>query len=94
MNRVRYKKNKALIETRNNKLKNNRLFLSCAANDTNIEEIERVFLFFVSDIVIYNSDGNNWMNISIKLLQENPKIKEIFLIMLQGLGTGIRDVYS
>ena len=88
----KYKKNKALIETKENKLKNNRLFLSCAANETNIEEIERVFLFFAGDIVIYNSNINNWKDYSIKLMQESEELKKVFLIILQHLGTGIKDI--
>lgn len=88
----KYKKNKALIDTRDNKLKNNRLFLSCAANDTNIKEIEDVFLFFAKDIVIYNSSRNHWREDSIKIMQEKPKIKELFVKILQELGTGIKDV--
>lgn len=88
----RYKKNKALIETKDNKLKNNRLLLSCAANDTNIKEIERVFLFFAEDIVMYNPVLNNWREFSIKLMQENKEIKDVFVEILRHLGTGIKDV--
>lgn len=88
----KYKKSKALIETGENKLKNNRLFLSCAANDTNIQEIESAFLFFSKDIIIYNSNRNNWKEASIKLMQENHEIKNIFVKILQDLGTGIKDI--
>ena len=41
-------------------LKDNRLFLSCAANYSNVKEIEEAFLFFKTDIVIYNPEINNW----------------------------------
>ncbi|MCI6736794.1 MAG: ATP-binding protein, partial [Intestinibacter sp.] len=58
----------------------------------NIEEIERVFLFFAGDIVIYNSNINNWKDYSIKLMQESEELKKVFLIILQHLGTGIKDI--
>ncbi len=73
-------------------LKENRLFLSCAANFSNLKEIELAFLFFQSDIVYYNPHMNNWTEYSINLMQENEDVKKMFLGFLQQLGTGIRDV--
>lgn len=73
-------------------LKENRLFLSCAANYTNIKEIENAFLFFSEDIVVYNPHVNNWTEYSIQLMQQNQEIKNIFVEILQALGTGIKDV--
>lgn len=73
-------------------LKDNRLFLSCAANYTNIKEIEAAFLFFSDDIVIYNPTINNWTEYSIQLMQDNDDVKQIFLQFLQELGTGIINI--
>lgn len=73
-------------------LKENRLFLSCAANYSNVRELEEAFLFFTTDIVIYNPSMNNWTEYSIRLMQDNPSIKEEFLQMLNALDTGIQDV--
>lgn len=73
-------------------LKENRLFLSCAANYTNIKEIENAFLFFTEDIVIYNPQVNNWTEYSIQLMQQSEEIKKGFVEILQALGTGIKDV--
>lgn len=73
-------------------LKENRLFLSCAANYTNIKEIEEAFLFFDKDIVVYNPHANNWTEYSIRLMQENKQIKKIFVDVLRALGTGVKDV--
>lgn len=73
-------------------LKPNRLFLSCAANYSNVHEIEEAFLFFQEDIVIYNPDYNNWTERSIELMQQNELIKKTFLDILQALGTGIKDI--
>ena len=57
-------------------LKDNRLFLSCAANYSNIKEIEEAFMFFNTDIVVYNPEINNWTEYSIELMQNNDMIKE------------------
>lgn len=73
-------------------LKENRLFLSCAANYTNIKEIEDAFLFFKSDIVVYNPHVNNWTEYSINLMQQNPEVKRIFVDILNALGTRVKDV--
>lgn len=73
-------------------LKNNRLFLSCAANYSNVKEIEEAFLFFTTDLVIYNPEMNNWTEYSIELMQKNETIKKMFLNILQALGTGAKDI--
>lgn len=73
-------------------LKENRLFLSCAANYTNIKEIEEAFLFFQDDIVVYNPHDNNWTEYSIQLMQQNTDIKNGFVEILQALGTGVKDI--
>lgn len=73
-------------------LKDNRLFLSCAANYSNVKEIEEAFLFFSSDIVVYNPEINNWTEYSIELMQKNDMIKKVFVNILQALGTGVKDV--
>ncbi len=75
-----------------NVLKDNRLFLSCAANYTNLKEIEDAFLFFKDEIVIYNPAVNNWDEYSAKLLQENSAIKELYIQILNHLGTEVEDV--
>lgn len=75
-----------------NVLKENRLFLSCAANYSNVKEIEEAFLFFKKDIVVYDPDLNNWTEYSIELMQNNEEIKRIFVEILRALGTGARDV--
>lgn len=73
-------------------LKANRLFLSCAANYSNVKEIEEAFLFFNSDIVVYNPEINNWTEYSIDLMQKNERIRKVFVDILQALGTGAKDV--
>lgn len=73
-------------------LKDNRLFLSCAANYTNLKEIEDAFLFFKDDVVVYNPIANNWNEYSAKLLQENSQIKKLYIDILNILGTEVKDV--
>ena len=72
-------------------LKENRLFLSCSANYTNVKEIEQAFLFFSEDIVVYNR-VNNWIEYSIELMQGNEDIKAKFERLLQKFDTGIKGV--
>lgn len=73
-------------------LKENRLFLSCAANYTNIKEIENAFLFFRNEIIIYNPSANNWTEYSIQLMQKDAVVKKRFVDILELLGTGIKDI--
>lgn len=73
-------------------LKENRLFLSCAANFTNLKEIEDAFLFFKEEIVIYNPELNNWGEYSARLMQENPVIKKLYIEILNLLGTEVKDI--
>lgn len=73
-------------------LKENRLFLSCAANYTNKKEIEEAFMFFATDIVVYNPEINNWTEYSIQLMQNDDTIRKVFVDILQALGTGAKDV--
>lgn len=73
-------------------LKENRLFLSCAANYTNLKEVENAFLFFKEDIVVYNPHMNNWAEYSIHLMQQNDEIKKIFIGLLKALGTDVVDI--
>lgn len=73
-------------------LKDNRLFLSCAANYSNIEEVEKAFLFFKNDIVVYNPNINNWIEYSIQLMQRDEEVRQMFLEFLGELNTGIKDI--
>lgn len=74
-------------------LKPNRLLLSCAANFTNIEEIENSFRFFSEDLVIYsNENQNNWMDYSLQQFNSNPKIKNLALSFMREIGIDIKDI--
>ena len=73
-------------------LKENRAFLSCAANYSNIKEIEEAFLFFKTDMVIYDPTLNNWTESFAAWMQDDDLIKSVFIDLLQALGTGVRDV--
>lgn len=76
-------------------LKENRLFLSCAANFSNVKEIEEAFMFFNKDIVIYNPDLNMWTKYSIytiAVMQNNVSMKRALVKALQAFGTGIKDL--
>jgi len=77
-------------------LKDNRLFLSCAANFSKVSEIEEVFQFFRDDIVIYSSynpaQPDIWRNYSIDKLQKDESVKSVFLGILHDLNTGIVNI--
>lgn len=74
-------------------LKPNRLLLSCAANFTNIEEIENSFRFFLEDLVIYsNENQDNWMNYSLHQFNSNPQIKNLALSFMREIGIDIKDI--
>lgn len=78
-------------------LKENRLFLTCAANYSHIEEVETAFLFFSQDLVIYASSvdaprTNNWYEYSIELMEKDPTVKNRFVNFLKALDTGIVDI--
>ncbi len=73
-------------------LKDNRLFLSCAANYSNVKEIEGAFFFFSKEMVVYNPEINNWTEYSISLMQNDEQMKRLFISILQSLGTGIIDI--
>lgn len=80
------------LETSKNILKPNRLFLSCAANFSNVKEIVDAFLFFKEEIIIYQNTPNNWLNYSIKTLQDNPQIKDAFIMFMQSIGSGLHNI--
>ena len=74
-------------------LKPNRLLLSCAANFSAVDEIEKAFRFFADDLVIYNAaNADNWMDYSLHQIHQNPQIKAAVLAFMRDLGLGIRDI--
>lgn len=73
-------------------LKENRLFLSCVANYSNVKETEDAFMFFSRDVVVYDPVVNNWTEYSIELMQNNDLVRKAFVGILQALGTGVKDV--
>lgn len=78
-------------------LKPNRLFLTCAANYSKINEIEQAFMFFSLDLILYHTVVDepridNWYEYSVELIEKNPEIKDAFLEILRGFDTGIVNV--
>lgn len=74
-------------------LKPNRLMISCAANFTNITEIEDAFRFFSEDLVIYtNANQENWMQYSLYQFNSNPEIKSLALSFMRDIGVDIQDI--
>lgn len=74
-------------------LKPNRLLLSCAANFTNIKEIEESYRFFTEELVIYsNENQENWMQYSLQQFNSNPEIKKIALSFMREIGIDVKDI--
>ncbi len=80
-------------------LQENRLFLSCAANYSRVEETREAYIFFREYLVMYRvsvdePSVNNWYEYSVSLMSEKPEVKAELLYVLSLLGTGIKDVRS
>lgn len=77
----------------NDVLKPNRLMLSCAANFSNVPEVESVYRFFDDSLVLYKLDSqDNWMNYTLHTLYENPDIKKKVLRFMRRLSIDIQDI--
>ena len=75
-------------------LKDNRLFLSCAANFSSNKDYETVFLFFKDDVVIYPNNPDQWLNYSIETLSTNTDFRTSFIEIMKHIGTGLIDVVT
>jgi len=75
-------------------LKNNRLFLACAANYTKVPELEAAFLFFKEELKLFSSaiEANRMFGRAIEFFKQNPELKPTYLKIMDYLGTGIRDI--
>lgn len=74
-------------------LKPNRLLLSCAANFSSVEEIEKVFRFFDRSIVIFDEGSQeNWMDYSLTKIHDDPEIKKKALEFLNAFGIPVKDI--
>lgn len=75
-------------------MKPNRLLLSCAANFSSVDEIEKAFSFFRDDLVIYdpNFGSDQWMDYSLTQINENSSIKNTVLSFMRGLDLDVRDI--
>ena len=74
-------------------LKENRLFLSCAANFSSVQEVLDVFQFFDSELVIYHpANQENWLNYSLYQIHENSNIKNAVVHFLSELGIQLSDI--
>ncbi len=77
----------------NDVLKPNRLMLSCAANFSNVPEVESVYRFFDGCLVLYKIDSqDNWMNYTLHTLYENPDIKKKVIQFMRRLSIDIQDI--
>ncbi len=76
-----------------NVLKPNRLFLSCAANFSTVEEVVDAYNFFSGELVVYSPENQeSWMKYSLYQMNSNPATKASVLKFLSELDTGIKDI--
>ena len=75
----------------NQTLKENRLFLSCAAKDSNVAEITAAYTFFNEDLVFYPTDdmfpNDNWKIYSAKKAEVDKNLKDLFVRFNNDLGS-------
>lgn len=85
---------KKFSEASMDSLKNNRLFLACAANYTKVSEIEAAFLFFKEELKLFSStiEANRMFGRAIEFFKQNPELKPTYLKIMDYLGTGIKDI--
>lgn len=74
--------------------KPNKLFLSVSANYSAVKEAEIVFLFFKEDLIFYPLplEANNWLEYSIEMLTNEPKIKSFFIDFMNSIGNSIKNI--
>ena len=71
-------------------LKENRLFLSCAAKYSNVPETSEVYAFFAEDLIFYPDNDllpNNWREYSAGIAQQDPSLREKFVRFIKDLGS-------
>ena len=73
-------------------LKDNRLFLACAANYTSIPDIENAFLFFKTELQGFSNAGNGSVIPAIRFMTKHPELKDMYLKIADYLNTGIRNI--
>lgn len=73
-------------------LKPNKLFLSCAANYCDCEEITKAFEFFKNDIFIYDSDLNIWEQYTFENLKNDEVAKSKYIKVMNSFGYEIEDI--
>lgn len=74
------------------KLIQNKLVLSLAANNINYPEVTDAFMFFKDSLVVLMNSNNNWLEYSAATLEHDKAIKEVFLNFMKGTGSDIKDI--
>lgn len=77
--------NSQLSSVQKTKLKPNRLFLSCAANNANVDVIDEAFKFFNNDIVVLTNQ-DDWLLYSAKSMESSTEMTESVLDFMHRIG--------
>ena len=74
-------------------LKPNRLMLSCAANFSAVQEVDKAYRFFRDDVIVYSEDiQDNWMNYSLHAIATDVGTKAAVMTFMEELGMGVKDI--
>lgn len=73
-------------------LKDNKLFVSCAADLNSNEVIRDVYMFFKEDLIVYHENVNNWLEYSLEKLQDDPDLNKLFVNILNKLDIGVKGI--
>ena len=73
------------------RLKDNKLLLSCAADETNIELIRQAYSFFARELKFY-FEPNNWKLYSAKKMMSDNNLKRRFLSFMKAVGSDVQDL--
>lgn len=87
---------KSLLSSIEEKCLKNKLFLSTLAEWTETPQIKNPFMFFVESLVINgNKDGQpNELLRAVKLIENDEKIKNLFLNIFKEINPGIIDIIA
>lgn len=85
--------NKSLSEIEKIVGKSNKLFLSVAAIWGKIDDITNAFNYFDKEIFISSrANEKEWLNLTLKKINEDPNFKKKFIVFLNKLGINVRDI--
>lgn len=73
----------------------NKLFLSTAAEWCELKEIKEAIIFFTEKVIVNVDYSNpNWLHFTVEQLENNKKLRDMFLLLLQEVNPTIKNIKS